>query len=238
MEIFDYFLRTDPTIMILAESEFNKNLNNHEEDQVNQKNVIRETMIETIVKYDKMLEKCKTEDEKKILKNMINSIKQQLNNLGTTETTVNTVGSMLLHEEPKEEFREFKDQIKEISPIPMKKTKIVDKNKKNEEALREIFSFIAKQGHVVGKNSTFERVQHESQILSLGEYFFFCTTFNLYNENFNKAVNIRFCLLFEFLCDFLFDFFCVSMKKATQLFKKTGEIHNEVNFNDFKVVFH
>ena len=41
---------------------------------------------------------------------------------------------------------------------------------------------------VVGKNATFERVQHESQILSLGEFYFFCKTFNVYNETFNKAV--------------------------------------------------
>ena len=203
MEIFDYFLRTDPTVTILEENEFNKNLKNQEEDQVDQKSLLRETMVETIVKYDKMLEKCKTEEEKKILKNMINTIKQQLNNLRTTETTVNTVGSVQLQEELKDEFKEFKDQIKEISPIPMKKTKFVDKNKKNEEALREIFSFIAKQGHVVGKNSTFERVQHESQILSLGEYYFFCNTFNLYNENFNKAVNYSIFESFLICSDFL-----------------------------------
>lgn len=181
MEIFDFFLRTDPNITILEENEFNKNLTKDEENQSDQRNLLRETMVESIVKYQKMLEKCKTEEEKKVLQNMINTIKQQLNNLKTTETTVNTVGSVIVLEENK-------DQFKEISPIPSNKVKVVDKAKRNEEALKEIFTFIAKQGHVVGKNATFERVQHESQILSLGEFYFFCKTFNVYNETFNKAV--------------------------------------------------
>ena len=184
MEIFDFFLRNEPTVTILEENEFNMNIKKHEEEaqQDDQKNLIRETMIETIVKYQKMLDKCKTEEEKKILNNMINTIKQQLNTLRTTETTVNTVGSVGIQEE-------VKDIVKEISPIPSKKViKTVDKTRLQESGLRDIFTFIAKQGHVVGKNATFERVQHESQILSLGEYYFFCKTFNLYNENFNKAV--------------------------------------------------
>lgn len=181
MEIFDFFLRTDPNITILEENEFNKNLLKDEDNQSDQRNLLRETMVESIVKYQKMLDKCKTEEEKKVLQNMINTIKQQLNNLRTTETTVNTVGSVIVLEENK-------DQFKEISPIPSNKVKVVDKAKRNEEGLREIFTFIAKQGHVVGKNATFERVQHESQILSLGEFYFFCKTFNVYNETFTKAV--------------------------------------------------
>jgi len=185
MEIFDYFMRTDPNLTILEENEFNKNLNlkiQKEEEAQNQqsdpRNMIRETLVETIVKYQKMIDKCKTEDEKKMLINMINIVKQQLNTLQTTETTVNTIGSIIAI-----------DQTLEISPIPKKNAKVGDKKKRNEEGLKEIFNFIAKQGHVVGKNATFDRVQHESQILSLGEYFFFCKTFNLYNETFDKRVN-------------------------------------------------
>lgn len=185
IEIFDFFLRTDPSVAILEENEFNKNINlkaQQEEEAKNRendpRNMIRETLVETIVKYQKALDKCKTEEEKKILIGMINTIKQQLNNLRTAESTLNSNPSVLGTE----------PQNIEISPIPKKNVKVVDKKKRNDEGLREIFTFIAKQGHVVGKNATFERVQHESQILSLGEFFFFCKTFNLYNETFDKKV--------------------------------------------------
>lgn len=186
LEIFDYFLRMDPNATILEENEFNKNITakaQKEEEEKNQqgdpRTMIRETLVETIVKYEKLLEKCKNEDERKMLTNMISTVKQQLNTLRTTETTVNTVGSMVNPDN---------NQVMEISPIPKKTVKIVDKKKRLEEGLREIFNYIAKQGHVVGKNATFERVLHESTILDLGEFFFFCKTFNLYNETFNKKV--------------------------------------------------
>ena len=63
MEIFDYFMRTDPNLTILEENEFNKNLNlkiQKEEEAQNQqsdpRNMIRETLVETIVKYQKMID--------------------------------------------------------------------------------------------------------------------------------------------------------------------------------------
>lgn len=190
MEIFDFFLRNDPNVSILEENEFNKNINikaQDDERNSDQKDLIKETMIETIVKYQSILGKCKTEEERKILQNLMNIIKQQLNTFLKTESSVNTIPSATFIEVNQE--KEKKQLIKEeISPIISKKPKAADRAKKNEEGLKDIFVFIAKQGHVVGKNSTFERVQHESQILSLGEFFFFCKTFNLYNENFDKNV--------------------------------------------------
>lgn len=133
-------------------------------------------MVETITKYETMIDKCKTEEEKTILRNMINTIKNQLRIL--PQTTESTEGNSILPE------------MKPINNISIiKKSPVFDKYKYYESSLKEVFYFIAKQGHVVGKNATFERVQHESQILSLGEFFFFCKLFDLFDkEKFNKNV--------------------------------------------------
>lgn len=134
--------------------------------------ILRETMVETITKYEGMINSCKTEEEKTILKNMIMTIKKQLLNL--PKTIESTEGSSILPAEL---------NTNNDTSVMIKKKKNIDKWKFFDNCLREVFFFIAKQGHVVGKNATFERVQHESEILSLGEFFFFCKNFGLIEKS-------------------------------------------------------
>jgi hypothetical protein len=131
-------------------------------------------MVETITKYEKMIPACKTEEEKVILMNMIATIKKQLLNLPKTTQSTDGNDSILP--------LELKNNNNDTSLV-MKKKKIIDKWKFFDSCLREVFFFIAKQGHIVGKNATFDRVQHESQVLSLGEFFFFTKNFGLIDKN-------------------------------------------------------
>ena len=140
MELFEFILRKDLDIRILEEAEFNANslpapVTNASPLKMNTSasngDLLRETMVETITKYEKMINSCKTEEEKTILKNMIMTIKKQLLNL--PKTTESTEGNSILPIE----FRNNND-----TSIMMKKKKNVDKWKFFDNCLREIFFFL------------------------------------------------------------------------------------------------
>lgn len=48
-----------------------------------------------------------------------------------------------------------------------------------DKGLREIFSFYARQHMMIGKRATFEMIEHQISVLSMGEYMIFCKDFDI-----------------------------------------------------------
>jgi hypothetical protein len=125
---------------------------------------LRIVLLSSIEEYEMMLKDAKTETEKKILQSTIDSLRKQLED---REKLIRA------EEDWKNNRRTMKVNL--------------ERRAKN---ISEIFSFYCKQQLTLGRNSTFDRMNHEGNILTLGKFFLIAREFDIVgSKGINKAVS-------------------------------------------------
>lgn len=85
------------------------------------------------------------------------------------------------------------------------------------EALETVFDFYCKQSYATGKNATFDRIKHESNILTMNKFMLFCRDFAVISGS--KQDNEEVELL--------------KMPDLVEIFKKHSINHKEMTFQQF-----
>jgi hypothetical protein len=110
---------------------------------------------ETIFKYENIIQNTESEVERVVLQSTIDTLKKKITQLENGVIT------------------EMGDTTN--------RTDVVDKKKeeKRMKILQELFYFYSKQQLGVGKSSTFDKIEHKSNTLNLGQFLFIIKTFFL-----------------------------------------------------------
>ena len=106
---------------------------------------VRQTLIETIQKYEKIIQESRNKVEKEILQGTVDTLKSKL--------------------------KELEAQKAQAEPEPTKEESSAQKKEeKRIKALKEIFDFYCAQQLNVGKASTFDRLDRISKTINLGTF--------------------------------------------------------------------
>lgn len=156
LDLIDYWLSTDRSVLILSEREFKDKRNVSNGAITSTEGGVLETLKATIVKYESMQSECKNELEKKILDSTIQELKARVAEFERTGG-----------EEIDHSLRAFNSE-------------------KSIKALKEIYYFYAKQHVRYGIHATFDSIKREQQILNLGEFAFIVKDFELLKNKNDK----------------------------------------------------
>ena len=151
-DVLDYWFSIDHDVTVVQESEFSQ--------KQDTKQQVRDTLLETIGKYEQILQDCKSEIEKKVIIRTIDSLKEQLAELDREDG-----GAIMSHRE-----------------------KGAKRTEKRLKALREMYNFYCKQHCKVGVYTTFDNIKKELDVLSLGEFSFIVRDFQLLKNRQDKTV--------------------------------------------------
>ena len=123
-------------------------------------NPLKKSLKKTTELYEKMLEECQNEHEKTILQNTIETLKKQITEIDKTNN--NTSGQKI----PSQGGNQGKIKKEEI----------------RRKSLFDIYNFYCKVQLMIGKSSTFERIEYEMNSLNLNKLSMICIDFELYRK--------------------------------------------------------
>ena len=118
-------------------------------------NPIKISIKNTIESYEKMLEACQNDQEKHILQNTIDTLKKQI--------------------------KEF-DKANPLQQKLFNQGGEIKKDDRKKKALSDIYMFYCKVQAMVGKSTTFERIEYEMNSLNLNKFSMICKDFGLYKK--------------------------------------------------------
>ncbi|KAL4445676.1 hypothetical protein ABPG74_006227 [Tetrahymena malaccensis] len=174
----------------------------------------------TIQKYKKMKAESETEVEKKALNNIITDLEHQLNQYNQHNNQNPHEISLLNNNYSKQHKNEGnqniiehfdKDHHQSHSKKSIYSTPILTKEEKRDKNLHVVYKFYCKQTYVSGKYATFDRVQQETNTMSMGKFFLFVRDFGIVNKNLKK-------------------------NKLVEIFKKNSSNSKDLTFEEFKQI--
>ncbi|EAS03072.3 alpha/beta fold hydrolase (macronuclear) [Tetrahymena thermophila SB210] len=174
----------------------------------------------TIQKYKKMKAESETEVEKKALNNIIADLENQLNqynqhnNSNPHEISLlnNNYNKHHKNEGNQNNIENFdKDHHQSHSKKSIYSAPILSKEEKRDKNLHVVYKFYCKQTYVSGKYATFDRVQQETNTMSMGKFFLFVRDFGIVNKNLKK-------------------------NKLVEIFKKNSSNSKDLTFEEFKQI--
>ncbi|KAL4493503.1 hypothetical protein ABPG72_007511 [Tetrahymena utriculariae] len=174
----------------------------------------------TIQKYKKMKAESQTEVEKKALNNIITDLEHQLNQYNQQNNQNPHEISLLNNNYSKQHKNEGnqnnidnlnKDHHQSHSKKSIYSTPILTKEEKRDKNLHVVYKFYCKQTYVSGKYATFDRVQQETNTMSMGKFFLFVRDFGIVNKNLKK-------------------------NKLVEIFKKNSSNSKDLTFEEFKQI--
>lgn len=155
-DILDFWFSVDYEVTLIPEHEFNL--------RMDPKQQIRLALIETINKYEGLLQDCQTDLEKKVIIKAMESLKEQLAALDRGE------------------------EDGENNTQQTARDKAIKRQERMMKALKDIYTFYCKQHFKVGIHATFESIKKEQNVLNLGEFSFITKDFNLLKNKHDKFV--------------------------------------------------
>ena len=132
----------------------------HQRQKINETSKLKNTLLETIMKYQSMVNGAPSEIEKQVLQSAIETLNQKVKELDAPEQAITPAVSVL-----------------ESNPDD------ATKSKKRIKALQEIFDFYSKQQLGVGKPETFDKIKRHFKSVNLGKFSVILKDFRMKIDN-------------------------------------------------------